>query len=209
MSARNAKLSTRWRSMTSSAPRTPVKLWTAFQRSSRSTNDLSWPPCSAVRSKPTAARRRRSSVLETSRSAAGIPQGCLARGALRLRLRVVQVRLRGEERRELFDALLVELRDQRIHDHVDALARLVALERDLQVGLVLAREVRPLRRRGDTFGTVAGGAGGGLGAPGLDFLGGRERSRRLGLTLEGLEVRGDVGDVLVRERRRLLLHRLV
>ena len=72
----------------------------------------------------------------------------------------MQVRLRGEERRELFDALLVELRDQRIHDHVDALARLVALERDLQVGLVLAREVRPLRRRGDTFGTVAGSAGG-------------------------------------------------
>src|SRR6185436_5548378 len=96
--------------------------------------------------------------------------------------------------------------DQWVHDEVHALTALVPLERDLKVVLVLAREVRPLRRLGHAVLAVTRR---GLRAPGLDLRLRRARARRLGLALEAREVRRDVGDVLIRQRRRLRMHRLV
>ncbi len=56
---------------------------------------------------------------------------------------------------------------------------------------------------------MAGDAGGGLGAAGLDHGRRRTRSARLGHALEAREIGGHVRDVLIREGRGLRLHRLV
>src|SRR5690606_21518263 len=99
--------------------------------------------------------------------------------------------------------------DQRAHEHVDTLARLVLSQRLAQVRLVLAAEIRPLRRRGDALLTVALHAGRSLAATLLDLQLSGARLADRGLAGQTREVGRDVRDVLVRERGGLRLHRRV
>src|SRR5262245_31337734 len=115
------------------------------------------------------------------------------------RRRLVEVRLSREIRGELADGGRVEGRHERRHEEIGALSRLILLDRLLEIGEVLAREVRPLRRRGDAGFAVALEARRGLALALVDLERRCARLARLGLALERGEIGRDVGDVLIRE----------
>src|SRR5690606_33217536 len=126
-----------------------------------------------------------------------------ASGALPVGLNVLRAAkplLLGEERGQRIEVLLVHAGDDAGHDRVLALAALVVLERLYQVVRVLAGEDR----------IVLGGGRGAVGAVARDagLRGRRRRADDLAARLDrlALQIRGDVGAVLLAQARGLSMH---
>src|SRR5690606_40778334 len=110
---------------------------------------------------------------------------------------------------ERLDVLVAERRRETGHDRLRAFALLVLAQRLVDVRPVLTREARPLRRFRDAAFAVALHAGLRELFAGRVQLAVARDAARLRVALLAREVREEVDDILIRQRRGLSLHRLV